>query len=392
VVRVCFSVFFFFFFFVLLLFCHGPDKYLGATVLSTQSLLFAMNAVDVSGDGAAASVVVPTAAAAAALNWVMKDGLGQLGTLLVAGRFGSRVDAHPQLWYAAAGVMLEFSLATELASPLFPAHFVVAGAAASTCKGMSWLAGGGAQAALLLSLAGRNNMGDLAAKGGAQATAASLLGTAAGIGFSAACHGNHTAMVIACATVLPLHLLSVWRCAAAVPLQTVSPGLAVLLADAFWAGSVPAPQPGLTMRLRARGLFSISALPAVTPTTEDLRTLAAVYTGERYMLRPEAGRTGAEARGAVVLHAQATDRDVVQAALQLAWLRRAAVGAAASPEVLAESLRLARASTGAFLNAAKAAGWHMERLVATSGARVIWGDQRTFGVEPLRKRGGPEPE
>ena len=53
-----------------------------ATVFGTQSLLLAV--------GVGAKKTLP---AAAAINWVMKDGLGRLGRLSVATRFGESFDS-----------------------------------------------------------------------------------------------------------------------------------------------------------------------------------------------------------------------------------------------------------------------------------------------------------
>jgi len=119
--------------------------------------------------------------AAAALNWVLKDGLGQFGTLLASGRFGPRADANPGLWYVTSALILDIAMTAELSSPMLPGSAVViAGAVATALKGMAWLTSAASQAALLLSLS-KQNLADMYAKAGAQATAASMVGTAAGM-------------------------------------------------------------------------------------------------------------------------------------------------------------------------------------------------------------------
>ncbi len=55
--------------------------------MSTQALLFAV--------GMGASTAIPTAAA---LNWVIKDGVGQFGGVLLAGLVSSKFDADPKRW------------------------------------------------------------------------------------------------------------------------------------------------------------------------------------------------------------------------------------------------------------------------------------------------------
>jgi hypothetical protein len=62
-------------------------------VLSTQCLLVAI--------GLSASTAVPVAAT---VNWVMKDGLGQLGGVLFASWVGNRFDSDIKRWKMVSGV------------------------------------------------------------------------------------------------------------------------------------------------------------------------------------------------------------------------------------------------------------------------------------------------
>ena len=62
------------------------------TVLATQSMLMAI--------GLGASSALP---AAATLNWIIKDGFGQLGGVLFASFIGNRFDADPKRWKMIAG-------------------------------------------------------------------------------------------------------------------------------------------------------------------------------------------------------------------------------------------------------------------------------------------------
>ncbi|CAN0072965.1 unnamed protein product, partial [Discosporangium mesarthrocarpum] len=83
-----------------------------AGVMSTQALLYAM------GLGAGS---IPLAAT---LNWVLKDGLGQLGGVIFSSLVSTRFDANPKLWRIVAAISLDASVTIELLAPLTPAYFL----------------------------------------------------------------------------------------------------------------------------------------------------------------------------------------------------------------------------------------------------------------------------
>ena len=58
---------------------------------------------------------IPTAGA---VNWALKDGLGQLGTLLFGRAIAPRFDLQPRAWYFAASGMLNLALLIEISTML----------------------------------------------------------------------------------------------------------------------------------------------------------------------------------------------------------------------------------------------------------------------------------
>jgi hypothetical protein len=106
-------------------------------------------------------------------------------------------------------------------------------------------------------------------------------------------------------------------------------------------------------------------------------------------------------RPVLSLHAAATARDLLQAALQVAYLQAlqqqqqqqpaqegpsVAVGMlsdddSATEALLRRSLQQARAGVDAFAAAAQAAGWRTDSVVMPHGPRVAW-PQPAFGPLP----------
>lgn len=82
-----------------------------------QSLLYAVGL----GKGA-----IPTAAA---VNWVLKDGIGYLSKILLS-NFGRHFDVHPKGWRLFADLLENSAYGLEIMTPAFPQFFVLIGAAA----------------------------------------------------------------------------------------------------------------------------------------------------------------------------------------------------------------------------------------------------------------------
>jgi hypothetical protein len=151
-----------------------------AMVLSTQTLLLAVGVV---GSSEQASVM------AGALNWVLKDGIGQLGGVWFASRMSqagsAKFDADPKKWRMVAALSLDGATLLEIVSPLVPYVWVLPIASvANIGKNIGFLTASASRAALHQSLAIRGNLADLTIKAGSQALAASLFGTALGIALS----------------------------------------------------------------------------------------------------------------------------------------------------------------------------------------------------------------
>lgn len=87
------------------------------TSLSFKALLYAIGL----GKGA-----IPTAAA---VNWVLKDGIGYLSKILLS-KFGRHFDVNPKGWRLFADLLENLAYGLEIITPAFPQFFVLIGATA----------------------------------------------------------------------------------------------------------------------------------------------------------------------------------------------------------------------------------------------------------------------
>lgn len=144
-----------------------------ASVLSIQSML---SAVGLGVPGALPFMVT--------LNWILKDGLGQLGGIVFASFVNNRFDADPKKWRFLASCSLECSTFLELLTPLAPGYFLPMASLANIGKNISYLAASASRAAIHISFAKQHNLADITVKSGSQNIVSSMFGTGLGIGAS----------------------------------------------------------------------------------------------------------------------------------------------------------------------------------------------------------------
>lgn len=338
-------------------------------VLASTFLLYGV------GLGAGA---IPTAGA---LNWVLKDGLGQAGTLLFGRAMAHNFDVASRGWYVAASGKLSAAMALEIATAAAPGWFLPLAAAANAVKGLAWMAGGSARSAFNVAFAADRNIADVTAKATSQTICSSLIGTAAGMAVAAGVGQSVPAAFGCYAALAAVHLATAAASAAAVPLATLNPSRLSLLASLVvqqlengTAEGFRLPTPAEAAPLDSAGLtpwrWRRHAAPGPLPELRAgvcLQTYAArhpqraaallpVFRGRKWVLLPDGGAW------ALVLHETAGTADAVAAALQAAaWERRRAGGldAAAAEETAAA----AEAAAPAAVAAMAAAGWDTRGVV-----------------------------
>lgn len=178
--------------------------------MATQSLLYAVGV----GQGS-----IPLAAT---MNWVLKDGLGQLGGVIYAAFIGNKFDADPKRWRLNASIILDLATCLEILTPLFPGLFLPVAATANFFKNVSWLSASASRAGLHQSLATSGNLADITAKAGSQSIAASSVGTALGIILSPFIGSTPSAVFPAFMILSMAHLFSLYQGLVHLSLPTLS--------------------------------------------------------------------------------------------------------------------------------------------------------------------------
>ena len=188
--------------------------------------------------------VVPMAAA---LSWVLKDGLGQLGGVVSAALISTRFDAEPKRWRLLSAVALDAATALEVACLAAPALFLPLATAANVGKNVAWLSASASRAGIHQALATHGNLADVTAKAGSQSIAASTAGTLLGALASPLLGGAPETVAAAFAVCSAVHLSCVAASLRGVALPTlnaarmraaVAPAIASALDDGDARGAV----------------------------------------------------------------------------------------------------------------------------------------------------------
>eukprot|EP00898_Chlorokybus_atmophyticus_P000753 jgi/Chlat1/1679/Chrsp127S01915 len=134
-------------------------------VFATQAMLYAV--------GVGAKRTLP---AAAALNWVLKDGLGRLGKLVVAANCGRSFDKDLKRSRFLAAIAYTGSEGLEIITPLFPGYFLPIATLANVGKSIGLVTYLATNPPFMKTFALEENLGDITAKGQAQIVLADNLG------------------------------------------------------------------------------------------------------------------------------------------------------------------------------------------------------------------------
>ena len=145
------------------------------TVFATQQMLQAV--------GLGATRRLP---AAAAINWVLKDGLGRLGKLSVATNFGRTFDSDVKRFRYTSSMVYDAASLLEMITPFFPKHFLLIATVANVGKSVGITTANSVRAPIQRTFALRENLAEVAAKTSAQQVLADNIGLAAAVGATAA--------------------------------------------------------------------------------------------------------------------------------------------------------------------------------------------------------------
>ena len=366
------------------------------TVLATQQMLAAI--------GLGASRSIP---AAAALNWVLKDGLGRLGKLSVATNFGRSFDSDVKRLRFSSSLVYTGAVFIETITPFFPKHFLAIATVANVGKSIGITTGNVVRPPIQKTFALEENLGEIAAKTSAQQVLADNIGLALGVSVMKfqtkfVSLALQRAVPLALFPILAsIDLVSIHKQLKSVQLRTVNKERAEIIAEAFVREKKLATQ--LQVAEKERLLFparlDASALPLrVTSLGNACSTLDAlasafkddihrpyVLSYEPYVQKKRTVLSEIfmrdrkplkyKGRALLALSHRATSKDVLQGILQVAHIRNLPFRKDLNEKeaydwAVSESSRRAKADVNAFHNQIVSNGWQANLILLSSNERM----------------------
>ncbi|TKY70208.1 root UVB sensitive 1 [Spatholobus suberectus] len=302
-------------------------------VLATQSLLYAVGL----GKGA-----IPTAAA---VNWVLKDGIGYLSKIMLS-NFGRHFDVNPKGWRLFADLLENAAFGLEMCTPAFPQFFVLIGAVAGASRSAASLIQASTRSCFFAGFAAQRNFAEVIAKGEVQGMASRFIGIALGIGLGN-CIGSSTPLVLASFSVLTwIHMYCNLKSYQSIQIRTLNPYRASLVfSEYLLSGQAPpvkevndeeplfpaAPILNATFANKAQSIVLSSEakdaaaeierclqlgskLSEIVNSKEDVLALFGLYKNEGYILSEHMGKF------CVVLKENCSQQDMLKALFQVNYL------------------------------------------------------------------------
>lgn len=391
------------------------------SVFATQQMLTAV--------GLGASRSLP---AAAAVNWVLKDGLGRLGKLSVAANFGRTFDSDVKRFRFTSSVVYDASSFIEIITPYFPQHFLPLATVANIGKSVGITTANVVRAPIQRTFILEENLAEVAAKTSAQQVVADNIGLALAVGAAKTMSKIATVRpeirralpVFAFGPLAAMDLVCIYKELKAVQLRTINKERAEIIAAAYVKDKeIPSrAQVADTERLFIPARLDKSDLPLtvasigdVCPTPKSLLkalTSKGKNANRPYILAYEPGasnkrvllngkrisapktsengkksqtkrgklpwqrkRTGLKGRALLALNENATSKDVLCAILQVAHLRALPYRPDLTADeayvwALQESESLAKRDIDAFASKLGKQGWSHERILLSSAERA----------------------
>lgn len=191
------------------------------------------------------------AAGAVAIQWVLKDGFGEVGKLIFTRVFAKSFDTRPKTWKFVGEMLANIGSFFMIMTAFAPAqYFLVLASVGNTARSISYLLWGATHAHFSKYFALAHNMGDVVAKSDSQLTVTHLLGLGTGVGLIS--FSSHPVFLLSVfAAIVPLHIVAALRGIHAVQFEVLNQSKAQLLMDEYLVhGTVPSPE-----KLRHRERF-----------------------------------------------------------------------------------------------------------------------------------------
>ncbi|KAL9177318.1 hypothetical protein ABFS82_01G051300 [Erythranthe guttata] len=222
-------------------------------VLATQALLYAVGL----GKGA-----IPTAAA---VNWVLKDGIGYLSKIMLS-KYGRHFDVNPKGWRLCADFLENAAFGLEILTPAFPHLFVPIGAVAGAGRSAAALIQAATRSCFYAGFAAQRNFAEVIAKGEAQGMVSKSIGIMLGIALANGVQSSIPLALASFSVITWIHMFCNLKSYQSIQLRTLNPYRASLVFSQYLLSGLV---PSVKEVNDEEPLFPAFPLLIVKPTSEE---------------------------------------------------------------------------------------------------------------------------
>lgn len=327
---------------------------------------------------------------AAAISWVLKDGLGRVGKMVWASGMGKDFDVDPKRWRFRSALLYAFGNGLEIVTQLFPASFLLFATAANSMKQVSMLTSSATRNAMYRSFGGKaQNIANITAKGEAQIVIADLIGMICGIRLSKVVGTSKANVLTAYSLLTLLDIFGIYMELRQVVFRTLNPERTSIVVDQYLKNGeilTPAsvnPQERIFLKPRYKNRTRFSSIAKAANDPQELETLLKVFRREHYLVSMPAKAGSGPCR--VVLRRDASNEDVLRALLTVGYVIKAVKesnGARFTREeeeaVLRNARHVANKAYAPFFKELRGAGWNTDNLLfGTLKRRGYWRREST---------------
>ena len=171
---------------------------------------------------------------AAAVAWVLRDGVGMFGSLVFSYIVGASFDVHVKEWRLFADLINDVGLTLDMLAPLAGSYFVLVAALGAACKTICGMVAGATRASITSHFSLRDNLADVSAKESAQETAVTLVGLLGGTLLARRLDDSAFTTWIAFGVLTALHVWANWLGVGCLTFDVINPQRAALLTKRWW--------------------------------------------------------------------------------------------------------------------------------------------------------------
>lgn len=358
-------------------------------VLATQAMFRAI--------GIGSSGSLPSAAA---LNWVLKDGLGRLSRCIYTASFGSAFDTNLKRIKFFTSVLCTLSIGIELLTPAFPRYFLLLATVANIAKSISLAAYLATGSAIHKSFAIADNLGEVSAKSQIQSVCFDNLGLLLAALLNILCKTNQrfqAGLPLVYPIFAAVDLFAIYQGLKFIHLQTLTKDrLEIIINTWLCSGAVPSPaevssKEGINILMNKGSKpwpIRIGCLdPKDSSSMAAILTIQSLTNEDLYFICMEASHEGLRRNQGILLSLRETavSLDIIIGLLQACLIRKTLLGSSsfdcnasnAEDLTLAEwfkvvedsKLHANRESTH-FIEELQKAGWIVKNILLNSQEQI----------------------